>query len=458
MNGTAKDTEGNPIAAVNFSGKTIKLTADIDLGNQAWTPIGNGDSSFAFFGTFDGNGYTISGLNVPDTNAPGLFGCIFGTVQNLIVKGSVTVGENADGGDYGEGGGVVCENRGTVQNCGFYGSVIDETGYLFVGGVAGGGYGKVLNCWYYKDAENSALGVCGDTATTTTNCVVISSSDNMTMTAGKLATLQTNAPETGKAWSWTEGALYPKLIDPPKAITMQPVFPDCTAVVSANGTPLSADKKYTCEVTEDSVVITVSDSSKTLYYAANEGENTYTTEGENANLTKLESGTTFNKNDLPKTYYYGTEEDFRLLAAWNSAVSGKNVSITEANQLKALARMVNSGKDSMTGKTIMLGADIRLNNDAVPTSGNQWTPIGTNSKRFAGTFDGQGHTISGLYINNSLQDQGLFGYIDKSAIVQNLIVTGSVTTGGDSTGGIVGKSPRNSGTVRNCGFYGTVSG
>ena len=457
VNGTAKDTEGNPIAAVNFSGKTIKLTADIDLGNQAWTPIGNGDSSFAFFGTFDGNGYTISGLNVPDTNAPGLFGCIFGTVQNLIVKGSVTVGENADGGDYGEGGGVVCENRGTVQNCGFYGSVIDETGYLFVGGVAGGGYGKVLNCWYYKDAENSALGVCGDTATTTTNCVVISSSDNMTMTAGKLATLQTNAPETGKAWSWTEGALYPKLIDPPKAITMQPVFPDCTAVVSANGTPLSADKKYTCEVTEDSVVITVSDSSKTLYYAANEGENTYTTEGENANLTKLESGTTFNKNDLPKTYYYGTEEDFRLLAAWNSAVSGKNVSITEANQLKALARMVNSGKDSMTGKTIMLGADIRLNNDAVPTSGNQWTPIGTNSKRFAGTFDGQGHTISGLYINNSLQDQGLFGYIDKSAIVQNLIVTGSVTTGGDSTGGIVGKSPRNSGTVRNCGFYGTVT-
>ena len=456
VNGTAKDTEGNPIAAVNFSGKTIKLTADIDLGNQAWTPIGNGDSSFAFFGTFDGNGYTISGLNVPDTNAPGLFGCIFGTVQNLIVKGSVTVDENADGGDYGEGGGVVCENRGTVQNCGFYGSVIDETGYLFVGGVAGGGYGKVLNCWYYKDAENSALGVCGDTATTTTNCVVISSSDNMTMTAGKLATLQTNAPETGKAWSWTEGALYPKLIDPPKAITMQPVFPDCTAVVSANGTALTEANGYTYEVTDDTVTIAVSGSSDAIYYAASESENAYTTEGENANLKKLESDTTFNKNTLPKTYYYGTLADFAALAAWNSVTKAYDV-ITAHNQLKALARMVNSGKDSMTGKTIMLGADIRLNNDAVPTSGNQWTPIGTNSKRFAGTFDGQGHTISGLYINNSLQDQGLFGYIDKSAIVQNLIVTGSVTTGGDSTGGIVGKSPRNSGTVRNCGFYGTVT-
>lgn len=165
VNGTAKDADNNPIAAVNFSGKTIKLTADIDLGNQVWTPIGNGDNSFAFSGTFDGDGYTISGLNVPDTNAPGLFGYIFGTVQNLIVKGSVTVGENADDG-CGEGGGVVCDNNGTVQNCGFYGSVNDKTGYLAEDGAVGGvssGSGKVLNCWYYKDAESSAEDVCGGT-------------------------------------------------------------------------------------------------------------------------------------------------------------------------------------------------------------------------------------------------------------------------------------------------------
>ena len=169
----AKDADNNPIAAVNFSGKTIKLTADIDLGNQVWTPIGNGDNSFAFSGTFDGDGYTISGLNVPDTNAPGLFGYIFGTVQNLIVKGSVTVGENADDG-CGEGGGVVCDNNGTVQNCGFYGSVNDKTGYLAEDGAVGGvssGSGKVLNCWYYKDAESSAEDVCG--GTTPPTCVVL---------------------------------------------------------------------------------------------------------------------------------------------------------------------------------------------------------------------------------------------------------------------------------------------
>ncbi len=767
VNGTAKDTEGNPIAAVNFSGKTIKLTADIDLGNQAWTPIGNGSSSFAFFGTFDGDGYTISGLNVPDANAPGLFGCIFGTVQNLIVKGSVTVGDEADGGDYGEAGGVVCDNNGTVQNCGFYGSVNDELG-LDAGGVAGGGYGRVLNCWYYmtdKSPSVSVVSVC-----TATNCVVISSSG--AMTAAKLATLQTNAPETGKAWSWKEGAeyptlvsnvsrsmtlkpylnsctakvsvsgltgesgvyllengvntvtllldsgysgenvyvrtnaanadgqiqlttsgvsvpignaektilyygteedfkagkwytagdapyqistgrelvylaqlvndgnnfsgktivltadidlnnqawtpignengfdaelafsgtfngdgytvsglnvpdtyfpglfgqistsavvqnlivkgsvtggdeasgtwaeaagvaayndgciqncgfygtvtgssdgsvsvygltgsmgggtvkncwyfkgvgsgaddvcggtatncviissaepmtadkletlktaapdtgkvwswkagdAYPTLIDPPKTITMQPIFPDCAAVVTAGETVLNAENKYTCEVTGDTVTITVSGSGEPIYYTANEGENAYTTEGENANLTELKSGsTTFNKNDLPKTYYYGTEEDFRLLAAWNSAVSGKNVSITEANQLKALARMVNSGKDSMAGKTIMLGADIQLNNDAVPTSGNQWTPIGTEKNPFKGTFTG--YSRSGGYAAISDLSGDLFGVVDNSKTkIQYVTIDGG-------TGRLVGELT--SGTVEKCMSTAKVTG
>lgn len=452
VNGTAKDADNNSIDAVNFSRKTIKLTADIDLNNQAWTPIGNGDNSFAFFGTFDGDGYTISGLNVPDANAPGLFGCIFGTVQNLIVKGSVTVGDEADGGDYGEAGGVVCDNNGTVQNCGFYGSVNDEIG-LDAGGVAGGGYGKVLNCWYYMTDESSSVSkvsVC-----TATNCVVISSSG--AMAAAKLATLQTNAPDTGKVWSWTgtetEGTLYPKLIDPPKAITMQPVFPDCKAEVSANGTPLSATNGYTYEVTDDTVTIAVSGSSDAIYYAASESENAYTTEGENANLKKLESDTTFNKNTLPKTYYYGTLADFAALAAWNSVTKANDV-ITAHNQLKALARMVNSGKDSMTGRNFMLNASIDL-------SGIDWTPIGTAENPFKGTF-----TIMGNYSISNLPND-LFGVVEggtvksvtisggtgrlvntlKSGTVQYCMSTAKVT---GSTGGLVGQ---NSGTVSSCYYY-----
>ena len=459
VNGTAKDADNNSIDAVNFSRKTIKLTADIDLGNQAWTPIGNGDSFSAFSGTFNGDGYTVSGLNVPDTYFPGLFGQIskIAAVQNLIVKGSVTVGDKADTYGYGEGGGVVCENGGTVQNCGFYGSVNKETDYdyLDAGGVAGGGYGKVLNCWYYMTDESSsvsAVSVC-----TATNCVVISSAEPMT--TGKLETLQANAPDTGKVWSWTgtetetEGTLYPKLIDPPKAITMQPVFPDCTAAVSANGTPLTAANGYTYEVTDDTVTIAVSGSSDAIYYAASESENAYTTEGENANLKKLENDTTFNKNTLPKTYYYGTLADFAALAAWNSVTKAYDV-ITAHNQLKALARMVNSGKNSMTGKNFMLNASIDL-------SGIDWTPIGTAENPFKGTF-----TIMGNYSISNLPND-LFGVVEggtvksvtisggtgrlvntlKSGTVENCMSTAKVTGEG---GGLVGTS---AGTVKNSYYY-----
>ena len=439
VNGTAKDTEGNPIAAVNFSGKTIKLTADIDLGNQAWTPIGNGSSSFAFFGTFDGDGYTISGLNVPDANAPGLFGCIFGTVQNLIVKGSVTVGDEADGGDYGEAGGVVCDNNGTVQNCGFYGSVNDELG-LDAGGVAGGGYGRVLNCWYYmtdKSPSVSVVSVC-----TATNCVVISSSG--AMTAAKLPTLQTNAPDTGKVWSWKEGDAYPTLVsNVSRSMTLKPYLNSCTAKVAVSG--LTGESGvYLLENGVNTVTL--------LLDSGYSGENVYVrTNAANADgqIQLTTSGVSVPIGNAEKTIlYYGTEEDFEA-GKWYTAGDAP-YQISTGKELVYLAQLVNDG-NNFSDKTIKLTADIDLGN-------KEWTPIGnTSDMKFAGTFDGQGHTIGGLYINNSSQNQGLFGYIDKSAIVQNLIVTGSVTTSKEYTGGIVGRSPRNKGTVRNCGFYGTVT-
>lgn len=453
VNGTAKDADNNSIDAVNFSRKTIKLTADIDLGNQAWTPIGNGDSSFAFSGTFDGQGHTISGLYINNSSAnQGLFGYIdrSAIVQNLIVTGSVTTGGDATGGIVGKSP----RNSGTVRNCGFYGTVT-ATGTS--GGVVGGG--KAENCWYYSDGTASNLDVCGGTAT---NCVVISSADPMK--AAKLATLQTNAPETGKVWSWKAGDAYPTLIDPPKTITMQPVFPDCTAAVSAGETKLTETNKYTymLEETETSVTITVSGSSEPIYYADSESEKAYTAEGDSPNLTKIDSTTTIERTGLPKTYYYGTEEDFQLLAAWNSALgrSGNTATVATADQLKALARMVNSGKDEMTGKTISLDADIGLNSEL-------WTPIGKTDHSFKGTFNGRNgstyYTISGLNGDLFGVVNGIIQYVTisggkgrlvttlKSGTVENCMSTADVTGAG---GGLVGQ---NSGTVNSCYYYNAKS-
>lgn len=453
----AQQVNGGTTYADSF----FTLTADIDLNNQAWTPIGNEngfDAELAFSGTFNGDGYTVSGLNVPDTYFPGLFGQIStsAVVQNLIVKGSVTGGDEASG-TWTEAAGVAAYNDGCIQNCGFYGTVTGSSdGSVSVYGLTGGmGVGTVKNCWYFKGVGSGADDVCGGTAT---NCVMISSADPMT--AAKLETLKTAAPVTGKVWSWTEGAEYPTLIDPPKTITMQPVFPDCTAVVSAGETTLNVENDYTYEVTSDTVTITVSGNSDTLYYAASESEKDYKPEG--GNLTKIDGTTIINKTDLPKTYYYGTEEDFRLLAAWNSALgrSGNTATVTTADRLKALARMVNSGKDSMTGKTITLGGDITLD-------GSVWTPIGTEKNPFKGTFTG--YSRSGGYAAISGLSGDLFGVVDnsktkiqyvtisggkgrlvgelKSGTVEKCMSTANVT---DSAGGLVGQ---NSGKVNSCYYY-----
>ena len=447
----------------NFSGKTIKLAADIDLNNQAWTPIGNEngfDAELAFSGTFNGDGYTVSGLNVPDTYFPGLFDQIStsAAVQNLIVKGSVTGGEKAYD-IWGEAAGVVCDNNGTVQNCGFYGSVNDEIGLDAGGGVAGGGNGKVLNCWYYMTDESSSVSVVS--VCTATNCVVISSSGNMP--ADKLlATLQTNAPDTGKVWSWKEGDAYPTLVsNVSRSMTLKPYLNSCTAKVSVSG--LTGESGvYLLENGVNTVTL--------LLDSGYSGENVYVrTNAANADgqIQLTTSGVSVPIGNAEKTIlYYGTEEDFEA-GKWYTAGDAP-YQISTGRELVYLAQLVNDG-NNFSGKTIVLTANIDLSlichaaNGETGAAEVNWTPIGVGSanakeqKPFSGTFDGQGHTISGLYINNSSANQGLFGYIDRSAIVQNLIVTGSVTTGGDATGGIVGKSPRNSGTVRNCGFYGTVT-
>ena len=98
------------------------------------------------------------------------------------------------------------------------------------------------------------------------------------------------------------------------------------------------------------------------------------------------------------------------------------------------------------GKTVYLEADIDL-------SGADFAPIPT----FGGTFEGQGHTISGLSITGSGNVRGLFRYIQPSGAVRDLHVSGTIapTDRKNTLGGLVGE---NQGTITNCSFSGSVSG
>ena len=125
--------------------------------------------------------------------------------------------------------------------------------------------------------------------------------------------------------------------------------------------------------------------------------------------------------------------------------------VTSADGLMTVAELVNGGK---TDINITLCENIDL-------TGKGWTPIGTNyEKRYKGTFDGRGHTITGLTVTTNDQFVGLFGYLDKAGTVKNVVMEGIQITSNHvlmsgNTGGVVGYSW---GTIENCSVSGSVSG
>lgn len=121
--------------------------------------------------------------------------------------------------------------------------------------------------------------------------------------------------------------------------------------------------------------------------------------------------------------------------------------ITNASQLRWFAAQVNDNSKSTICAQLT---------DDIDLESKEWTPIGKNySYAYKGTFDGQKHTVSGLFISGSAsQNCGLFGYVEKGT-VKDLTVQGTITlTGSGSSsygaGGIVGQLSGAEGSVRNC--------
>ena len=155
----AKTKEETKICAV--------LTEDIDLNNEPWTPIGIGKDTrkqdLPYSGTFDGNGHTISGLNVNygDKNG-GLFCCVkSATIKNLTVAGSVTY-SSGDGIAY--GGIVGCADSSTIENCTNRCTV---TGNLYAGGIVGWSEDSdIIGCANFGNISSPfrSGGICGKVA------------------------------------------------------------------------------------------------------------------------------------------------------------------------------------------------------------------------------------------------------------------------------------------------------
>ena len=129
--------------------------------------------------------------------------------------------------------------------------------------------------------------------------------------------------------------------------------------------------------------------------------------------------------------------------------SDGSYTVTSADGLMNVAELVNGGK---TDINIILDKNIDL-------TGKGWTPIGTSfDNSYKGTFDGGGHTITGLTVTTNDQFVGLFGYLNRAGMVKNVVMEGIQITSNHMfgcTGGVVGYSW---GTIENCSVSGSVSG
>ena len=124
--------------------------------------------------------------------------------------------------------------------------------------------------------------------------------------------------------------------------------------------------------------------------------------------------------------------------------------VYNADGLMNVAELVNGGKSDIN---ITIDTDIDL-------TGKDWTPIGTDyDNSYKGTFDGGGHTITGLTFTTNDEYAGLFGWLNRAGTVKNVVMEGVQITSnqiyGGSIGGVAGYSW---GTIENCSVSGSVSG
>ena len=129
---------------------------------------------------------------------------------------------------------------------------------------------------------------------------------------------------------------------------------------------------------------------------------------------------------------------------------GNTYEVYNAEGLKNIAKLVN--EEWKSDINITLTSDINL-------SGIDWTPIGTSiSNAYKGTFDGGGHTITGLTVTTSDQYAGLFGYIGSGGTVKDVTLEEVKIESNNDMSAVGGVAGRSYGTLENCSVSGSVSG
>jgi hypothetical protein len=427
------------------------LMADVDLSGIDFTPIGN--KANLYTGTFDGQGHVISNLTVTkgvDADASmgsvadgyvGLFGAVTGgatiknfTLKNAKLSGSAFIG--VIGGSYGSGlvtvdavgfegeaigeqqnvSGIIGVNMGSsasfkISNCYVTGKIAGGKESAAITGWTGGGQSSITNCWSTAEVSGNDAGKAfyRNDATVWSNCFNQYGEQVNGIPEGSLAdgsmTFLLNGNQADGVWYQTLGVdEYPVLTPTSKKVYAVP-----SEGFRCDGLPLG------------DIVYTNDEQTPEIPAHEYEGFVCKNCGHVNPDFVQPQDG----------VYSLGTAEEL----AW-------------------FAKKVNDGDKALNA---VLTADIDMS--AYP--GTEYT-IGLNNDGYAGTFDGQFHTVKVAYVNNAEggtevnHSTALFRFVNGGTI-KNIITTGTIDSNQKFASGLVGKSQGAGATMENVATYVTIN-
>ncbi len=403
-----------------------KLTKDITIPDgHSWAPIGN-DQDYS--GTFDGAGHTIHGMvvNSSQNQAMGFVGYLGaeGVIKNLALGKDCSVT-----GSVGYVGGLCGRNKGSISNCCNGATVTGENGSGYVGGICGYNFkgsrpdtSTISNCYNTGAITGGVLvgGVCGSNLSgTITNCYWLDTSAS-----------------TGVAGDSSEVT---------KKTAQQFASGEVTYLLNGGNTQSPVWRQNVDQGTTDA--LPVLDSSHGVVYRWLYCDN--------------KTACTYSNSERSGTIHGNYTADGFCACGEKYQPAAKNDSgvyqITNAGNLLWFAALVNGDQTHAEFDAQNTAASAVLTANITIPEGQTWTPIGTSSNPYTGTFDGAGNTIEDLKIEGgSAQYQGFVGYLGAGAI-QNLTLGESCSvTGGKYSGGVCGWN--DAGAITGCTNKGAVNG
>lgn len=370
-----------------------KMTADIDLGTEI-TMIGT--ESNPYQGTFDGQGHmlTVNWSTTENAIAPFRYVC-GATIQKLHVEGSITTTQRCSTS-------IVAYSRGsittTISECWSSASI---TGYDTMGGMLA------------QAQETSTVNI--------TDCLFS-------------GTINPTHSGEGCSAGFASQAVKNDSNIPTINITRGLFMGSYTG---------SNNRCYTF-VRMDYPQYFGNHNITDCYYKNSYG----TSQGTQATTEELGDGTTTTAlnagrmgDDAPWVQNPLTNQPMLKVFALKQDNEGCYL-IGSARELKDFATLVNGGTVNVNAK---LTSDIDLAGD----EDNQWTPIGTSTNKYNGTFDGQGFTIKNLYFVQQIENVALFGFTNTSTYIKNVHVVGTIDITNHNGGNTAGKNVRAAGIVAN---------